>query len=113
MIKTIMKYSLIINSKSRPKKKEAEIMEKENYDDFDVDEALRMSIRMSVEEDESKKRNKIYLQLKREIEQREKSKPVVDAAEEVFFVDKQRNMAVVIGVNDLKTDVKNKKKKDK
>ena len=68
---------------------------------------------MSVQEDESKKRNKIYLQLKKEIEQREKYKPVIDAAEEVFFVDKQRNMAVVIGVNDLKTDVKNKKEKDK
>ena len=97
----------------RKQKNEAEFKAKDIDEDFDVDEALRMSVRMSVEEDESKRRNKVYLQLKKEIEQREKNKPVIDAAEEVFFIDKQRNMAVVIGVNDLKTDVKNKKKKDK
>ena len=31
----------------------------------------------------------------------------------VYFVDKQRNAAVVIGDRDLKTDVKNKKKNDR
>ena len=31
----------------------------------------------------------------------------------VYFVDKQRNAAVVIGDRDLKTDVKNKKKRER
>ena len=60
------------------------------------------------------KRNKIYQHIKREIEQREKNKPAdIPTADQVYFVDKQRNAAVVIGEKDLKTDVKNKKKKDR
>ena len=31
----------------------------------------------------------------------------------VYFVDMQRNAAVVIGDRDLKTDVKNKKKRER
>ena len=30
-----------------------------------------------------------------------------------FFVDKQRNAAVLLGDRDLKTDVKNKRRRDK
>ena len=32
---------------------------------------------------------------------------------QVYFVDKQRNAAVVIGDRDLKTDVKNKRKRER
>ena len=63
---------------------------------------------------ELNKRNKIYQHIKREIEQREKNKPAdIPTADQVYFVDRQRNAAVVIGEKDLKTDVKNKKKKDR
>ena len=87
-----------------------------NDDDFDVDEALRMSRRKSVDSDSAKglsKRNKVYQHIKKEIEAREKNKPKINAAEQVFFVDKQRNAAVVIGDRDLKTDVRNKKKRER
>ena len=88
-------------------------------DDLDPDEqlALLSRRRSEVDSEASKeliKRNKIYQHIKREIEQKEKNKPEeVSIADQVYFVDKQRNAAVVIGNRDIKADVKNKKKRDK
>ena len=57
--------------------------------------------------------NRIYQQIKRDIEIRERNKPTEECADQVYFVDKQRNAAVVIGAEDLKAAVKDKKKQDK
>ena len=83
-------------------------------EDLDPDEQLALlSRRRSVETDSARsKGNRVYQTIKREIDLRDKTKPEdIPAGDEVYFVDKQRNAAVVIGVSDLKTDVKNKKKK--
>ena len=87
-------------------------------EDLDPDEQLALlSIRSEVDSETSKefnKKNKIYQHIKREIDQKEKNKPTdVPVSDQVYFVDKQRNAAVVIGEKDLKTDVKNKKRKDR
>ena len=84
-------------------------------EDLDPDEQLALlSRRRSVETDsarETSKSNRVYQTIKREIELRDKAKPEdIPASDQVFFVDKQRNAAVVIGQTDLKTDVKKKKK---
>ena len=60
-------------------------------DDYDVDEALRMSRRKSIDLDSNStktlsKRNKIYLHIKREIELREKTKPTTDCSDQVTYV---------------------------
>ena len=85
-------------------------------EDLDPDEQLAvLSRRRSVSIEsarENSKNNRVYQTIKREIEIREKNHPDdVPSSDQVFFVDKQRNAAVVIGQSDLKTDVKNKKKK--
>ena len=87
-------------------------------EDLDPDEQLALlSRRSEVDSETSKelnKKNKIYQHIKREIDQKEKNKPTdVPVSDQVYFVDKQRNAAVVIGEKDLKTDVKNKKRKDR
>ena len=87
-------------------------------EDLDPDEQLALlSRRSEVDSETSKelnKKNKIYQHIKREIDQKEKNKPAdVPVSDQVYFVDKQRNAAVVIGEKDLKTDVKNKKRKDR
>ena len=60
------------------------------------------------------KKNKIYEHLKKEIEN--KSKKVVtkeDVRNQVFFVDKARNAAVVIGDKDLKAEVKSRRNRER
>ena len=57
-------------------------------DDYDVDEALQMSRRKSIDSDSNStktlsKRNKVYLHIKREIELREKTKPTTTCADQV------------------------------
>ena len=101
----------------RSRKKEAVAVVEVN-EDLDPDEQLALlSIRSEVDSETSKelnKKNKIYQHIKREIDQKEKNKPTdVPVSDQVYFVDKQRNAAVVIGEKDLKTDVKNKKRKDR
>ena len=61
----------------------------------------------------STRQNRIYQQIKRDIEIRERNKPTEECADQVYFVDKQRNAAVVIGAEDLKAAVKDKKKRDR
>ena len=87
-------------------------------EDLDPDEQLALlSRRSEVDSETSKelnKKNKIYQHIKREIDQKEKNKPTdVPVSDQVYFVDKQRNAAVVIGEKDLKKDVNNKKRKDR
>ena len=104
-------------------KKEKEVVASEEKDkisveDLDPDEQLALlSRRRSVETDsarEHSKTNRVYQTIKREIDRREESKPDdIPASDQVYFVDKQRNAAVVIGQTDLKTDVKNKKKRQR
>ena len=63
-------------------------------DDFDVDEALKMSRRKSVDSDSAKglsKRNKVFMHIKKEIEQREKNKPKINIAEQV---NKDQSLAI-------------------
>ena len=61
---------------------------------------------------ENSKSNRVYQSIKREIDKREESKPDdIPTSDQVYFVDKQRNAAVVIGQTDLKTDAKNRKKR--
>ena len=87
-------------------------------EDLDPDEQLALlSRRRSFETDsarEKSKGNRVYQSIKREIDKRDEARPEdIPASDQVFFVDKQRNAAVVIGQSDLKTDVKNKKKKER
>ena len=109
--------------RSRKARKEKEVVASEEKDkisveDLDPDEQLALlSRRRSVETDsarEHSKTNRVYQTIKREIDRREESKPDdIPASDQVYFVDKQRNAAVVIGQTDLKTDVKNKKKRQR
>ena len=84
-------------------------------DEIDLDEALMMSVRSdgSGSAKNSTRPNRIYQQIKRDIEIRERNKPTQECADQVYFVDKQRNAAVVIGDQDLKSAVKDKKKRDR
>ena len=84
-------------------------------DEIDLDEALKMSVRSdgSGSAKNSTRQNRIYQQIKRDIEIRERNKPTQECADQVYFVDKQRNAAVVIGDQDLKSAVKDKKKRDR
>ena len=84
-------------------------------DEIDLDEALKMSIKSdgSGSAKNSTRQNRIYQQIKRDIEIRERNKPTEECADQVYFVDKQRNAAVVIGDQDLKSAVKDKKKRDR
>lgn len=102
----------------RSRKKEAAVAVVEVNEDLDPDEQLALlSRRSEVDSETSKelnKKNKIYQHIKREIDQKEKNKPTdVPVSDQVYFVDKQRNAAVVIGEKDLKKDVNNKKRKDR
>ena len=101
--------------KAKKEKEEVVVVEEVVVEDLDADEQLALlSRRRSVETDsarESSKGNRVYQTIKREIDLREKTRPEdIPACDQVFFVDKQRNAAVVIGQTDLKTDVKKKKK---
>ena len=60
------------------------------------------------------KKNKIFEHLKKEIEVRNKRVPTKeDVKNQVFFVDKARNAAVVIGDKDLKAEVKQRRNKER
>ena len=111
----------------------------DDKDSFDYDDDLgAMSIlsgadarRKSFESESGKsaRKNKVFQHIKKEMDLRAKVKTVVNPAEQVssfekttcrfnntfkvYFVDKQRNAAVVIGDRDLKTDVKNKRKRER
>ena len=103
------------------KKRQAEVeIEKKVDDEIDLDEALMKSVRSDSVSDSSgsaknsiSRPNRIYEHIKREIVLREKNKPAEECEEEVFFVDNQRNAAVVIGTQDLKADVKDKSKRER
>ena len=101
--------------RSRKAKKEKEVVEPEKekiVEDLDPDEQLALlSRRRSFETDEQSKNNRVYQTIKREIQKRDEARPdEIPSCDQVFFIDKQRNAAVVIGQTDLKTDVKKKKK---
>ena len=97
------------------KNRQAETEVKQVDDEVDLDEALKMSVRSdgSGSAKNSTRQNRIYLQIKRDIELRERNKPTQECADQVYFVDKQRNAAVVIGDQDLKSAVKDKKRRDR
>ena len=97
------------------KNRQAETEVKKADDEIDLDEALKMSVRSdgSGSAKNSTRQNRIYLQIKRDIELRERNKPTQECADQVYFVDKQRNAAVVIGDQDLKSAVKDKKRRDR
>ena len=97
-------------------KVEKEVVEVKVVEDLDPDELLAsLSRRRSFDMDsarENSKSNRVYQSIKREIDKREESKPDdIPTSDQVYFVDKQRNAAVVIGQTDLKTDAKNRKKR--
>ena len=105
-------------SKFSAKNRQADAEAKKADDEIDLDEALKMSVGGSDSQSSgsvknSTRQNRIYQQIKRDIEIRERNKPTEECADQVYFVDKQRNAAVVIGAEDLKAAVKDKKKRDR
>ena len=107
---------MLRSRKARMEKEVVAVTPEKVVEDLDPDEQLAvLSRRRSVSIEsarENSKSNRVYQTIKREIEIREKNHPDdIPSSDQVFFVDKQRNAAVVIGQSDLKTDVKNKKKK--
>ena len=101
------------------KNRQADAEAKQADDEIDLDEALKMSVGGSDSQssgsvkNSTQRQNRIYQQIKRDIDIRERNKPTEECADQVYFVDKQRNAAVVIGAEDLKAAVKNKKKRDR
>ena len=106
---------MLRSRKARMEKEVVAVTPEKVVEDLDPDEQLALlSRRRSFETDEQSKNNRVYQTIKREIQKRDEARPdEIPSCDQVFFVDKQRNAAVVIGQTDLKTDVKNKKKKDR